>query len=273
MASQELSEHPTTKKPLWQAAMHLAKKLKPNFTHPYLNDSDWKTFDIACGPPLDLKWGSSIGDDFLRLVELEKMQQIASQCEFDSEDWPEIDSEPEPYEQFSYAGSVAEHFDGYIKSVYLNKPLAEKLKWKFRTLLEGEEHLLRYTPGDAKWMIDQLASVKNSDLPHMSCILREAHKLKEDTLMFSEVWAVIILAILFLQNNSNSEYEVVPVTVLTLSGMTFRIVQGFVDCKEWRVKIRKSSVMAIGYEKEDFQSRAMLWLRWLLAEPILPGKH
>lgn len=57
-----------------------------------------------------------------------------------------------------------------------------------------------------------MLAVRDGHSPHMNCTLLEAEALKEDTLMFSEVWSILILTVFSLRHPQNKKYEVVPVS-------------------------------------------------------------
>ncbi|KAI0429811.1 hypothetical protein F5Y09DRAFT_309440 [Xylaria sp. FL1042] len=272
MSSQQVSQPPApvTQKPVVQTALQLLTQLKPHITNPYLDPGNWNKFHITCGVPLDLKWESSNGGDFLRLVTYEKMQQIASQYGFNSM----RNLSPDPDHPFHNSSLVSSHLDGHIFSVYQNKFLSSQSRWYFRQPSDWENKSLRYLlPSEEKWMVEYISGVKDSNLPHINCTVVQVDKLQDDKLMFSEVWSILMLTLLFFHRFPESKCEVVPVTVVTISGTTFRIVQGFADGKKTNVKIRKSSVVSIGAEEENVKNQMMLILRWLLAEPIWPSKH
>ncbi len=77
---------------------------------------------------------------------------------------------------------------------------------------DWEAPKLRYFPSDEKWQVEYILGVRDGDLPHINCTLLEAEELKENTLMFSEVWSILMLTLLFLRHPQNEKYEVVPVS-------------------------------------------------------------
>lgn len=71
---------------------------------------------------------------------------------------------------------------------------------------------IRYFPNGEKWQVEYILAVRDGRLPHVNCTLVETEALREDTLMFSEVWSVLMLTLLFLRHPQNEKFEVVPVS-------------------------------------------------------------
>ncbi|KAI3327452.1 hypothetical protein F4824DRAFT_498982 [Ustulina deusta] len=270
MHSHQMSQPltPVTQKPVVQVGLHILKQLRPYIAQAHIDSGNWNKFRITCGQ-LDLSWKSENGGGFLRLITSEKMQQLANQYGFDRMK----DLHPDPRHPFHNSVAVAHHLNRHLFSVYQNDFLANRSKWNFRDPDDWEAPKLRYFPSDEKWQVEYILGVRDGGLPHINCTLLEAEELKENTLMFSEVWSILMLTLLFLRHPQNEKYEVVPVTVVTISGTTFRVVQGFIDGKAGSVRIHKSGVMPLGPDKKSVEERMMLIVRWVLAEPVWPSKH
>ncbi|KAH8156347.1 hypothetical protein CIB48_g11896 [Xylaria polymorpha] len=276
MHSHQLSQPriPVTQKPIVQLSLHILKQLRPCIAQARIDSGNWDKFHITCGQ-LDLSWESQNGGGFLRLITSEEMQQLASQYGFDRMEDLYLD----PRHPFHNSQLVAHHLNWHFFSVYQNEFLSRRSKWSFRRPDELEATKLQYFPADGKWQVEYILGVRDGHFPHINCTLIEAEELEEDTLMFSEVWSILMLTLLFFRHPQNEKYEVVPITVATISGSTFRIVQGFVDGEAGSVRIRKSGVVTIGAgeetistDKETVKKQMMLIMRWLLAEPVWPSK-
>ncbi|KAI0965851.1 hypothetical protein F4678DRAFT_451435 [Xylaria arbuscula] len=261
---------PVLQKPIVQVALDILTRLKPFASQPHIGPDNWNKFRITCGQ-LDLSWKSEYGGSYLRLITSETMQQLANQYEFDriGDLRP---GGPDPSHPFSNSEKVASHLNEYLFSVHQNASLSDRSRWNFQDPDDWEAPKLRYFPNDPMWQVEYILSAKIDHMPHVNCTLIEAGKLNDNTLMFSEVWSILMLTLVFLRHPQNVKYELVPVTIVTISGMTFRIVQAIVDGKTNSVKIKKSSIMPLGPDKKTVKERMMLIVRWLLAEPFLP-KH
>ncbi|KAI0467624.1 hypothetical protein F4859DRAFT_493026 [Xylaria cf. heliscus] len=261
------SHTPAPQKAEVQFALRVLEELKPLRVQPYIDPGDWKKFGITCGQ-LGLGWESENGGDFLRLITSEKMQQLASQYEFDLVDDMNTDSDHPFHNSCLVASHLNEYLFSYCKPYYLT----EGLNWNSRCPDGWEASQLRYMPDEEQWMVEYILSVRGSDLPHVNGTLIEADDLKEDKLMFSEVWCILVLTHLFFRNPGNEKYNVVPVTVVTISGTTFRLVQAFIDGEAGVIRINKSNIVPIGLDKKTAREKMMLIVRWLLAEPVWPSK-
>ncbi|KAI1295918.1 hypothetical protein F5Y03DRAFT_399084 [Xylaria venustula] len=270
MYTQQLPQPPAPvlQKPIVRLALKILTQLKPLAAQPHIAPENWNKFRITCNE-LDLSWKSEYGGSFLRLITHEKMQQFATQYGFDHiQDLRP--GGPDPRHPFSNSDKVASNLNDYLFSVNQDDFPSGRSRWKFHRPDDSEASQLRYFPNDEMWQVDYILTVKDGRMPHVNCTLIEAGKLKEDTLMFSEVWSILMLTLNFFRQAQNVKHELVPVTIVTISGMTFRIVQGCIDGKTNSVKIKKSSIVPLGPDKKTVKERMMLIVRWLLAEPVLP---
>ncbi|KAI1748293.1 hypothetical protein F4782DRAFT_517962 [Xylaria castorea] len=270
MHSHQMSEPltPVLQKPIVQVTLQILRQLRPHVAQAHIDSGKWNNFRITCGQ-LDLSWKSENGGGFLRLITSEKMQHLASQYGFNSL----RDLHTDPRHPFPNSCAVAQHLNRHLFAIYQDGFLAQQSKWDCRHPDDWEATKLRYFPGDEKWQVEYIMGVKDGRLPHVNCTLIEGEELKENTLMFSEVWSILMLTLNFLRHPQNEKYEVVPVTVITISATTFRVVQGFIDGKAGSVRIQKSGIVPIGPDKKTVKERIMLIVRWLLAEPVWPSKH
>ncbi|KAI1419383.1 hypothetical protein F5Y12DRAFT_793977 [Xylaria sp. FL1777] len=262
-------QNPLLQNPVVQMALHILTQLQPRLTQPYIDPGDWNKFRITCGQ-LDVSWKSEKGGAFLQLITPEKMQQIASQYEFDQL----RELRPDPSYPFNNSDVVATHLCHHFRCIYQDEYLICRSKWENRLPDDWEADKLRYfSPGEEFWQVKYVLSVRDGHLPHMGGVLLEVGQLKENTLLFSEVWSILMLTLLRYHTSGNEKIQVVPVTLVTISGTTFRIVQGFVDSKAGRVRIHKSGIMQVGPDKKTVKERMMLMVRWMLAEPVWPSKQ
>ncbi|KAF2965614.1 hypothetical protein GQX73_g7966 [Xylaria multiplex] len=259
---------PVLQKPIVQVALRILRQLRPHLAQPYIDAGNWNEFCITCGQ-LDLSWESENGGNSLRLITSEKMQQMASQYGFGR-----IDALiPDTHNIFNNSSVTAEYLNDHLFSVDETDFLINQSKWWCRNPDKWEVASLRYFPNQEYWQVEYMFGVKDGHLPHINCTLVEAGKLNEDNLMFSEVWSILMLTLLSLRIPPNDKHEVVPVTVVTFSGTTFRILQGLVDGEAGNVRINKSSIVPISMDKENATQQMMLIMRWLLAEPLGPSKQ
>ncbi|KAI0537291.1 hypothetical protein GGR58DRAFT_472482 [Xylaria digitata] len=253
-------------KPIIRLALDILTQLKPNIAQPYIDSRDWDKYCITCGQ-LDLSGEPENGGDFLRLIPSEEMQQIASQYGFDHLD----DLSTDPDHPFHNSDFVVDHLNDHLFSLYENDYLVNRSKWLSQGPDEWEARKLQYFPGEAKWQVDCILGVRDGHLPHMNCTLKESEKLCENKLLFSEVWSILMVTLVSLHYARNEKHNVVPVTVVTFSGTTFRLVQGFIDGEAGRVRINKSGIVTMNPDGGNVTQHMMLILRWLLAEPLGPS--
>ncbi|KAI0410439.1 hypothetical protein F5X98DRAFT_110344 [Xylaria grammica] len=260
---------PVLQKPVVRYCLDTLTQLRPHRAQAYIHPKDWSRFKISCGPLIDLSWKSQYGGAFLRLIPYGKMQEIAGRYGFDCV----RDLVTDPRHPFHNSAHVATYLGHYLFSLHQGKCLTEESTWGPRGLDDWERSRLEYLPDVEHWQVGCVLNVKNGHFPHTNCTLVERDKLNEDTLMFSEVWSILMLTLLLFCRPENEKHEVVPVTVITISGTTFRIVQGIVDAEGASVRIRKSRIVPLDLDKKTLKNQMMLLVSWLLADPVWPGKH
>ncbi|KAJ8128060.1 hypothetical protein O1611_g5574 [Lasiodiplodia mahajangana] len=255
---------PVMQKPIVQLSFQILHRLKHNRTQAHLDHASYKEYGIECGQ-LDL----SNGGDFLQLNTPEEMQQLASQYGFDNL----REMETDPTHPFSNSGFVSDHLYSHLHAFKEDTCLADQTKWDIGIPDDYETPNLLYIPTIAYWKVECLSIVKDSSMPHVNCVLADKSELDEKTLMTSEVWSLLMLTLLFFRKPQNQKYEIVPVTIVTISGTTYRIVQGFVDGKEGKVRMDKSEILTIGPDRKNVTERMTHMVRWILAEPVMPAKY
>ncbi|KAK5626023.1 hypothetical protein RRF57_001739 [Xylaria bambusicola] len=270
MPSHQTSQplEPVLQKPIVKIALKLLRQLRPNIAQLHIDSQNWTQLHITCSK-LDLSWKSENGGDFLRLKTPQQMQQIASQYGFDHVSDPSRD----PDHPFHDSRHMADHLNRHLFAISHDAYLVDCSRWICQHPDGLMARKLGYYPADCQWKVDYILDVKDASLPHTNCTLIEAGKLEENKLMFSEVWSILMLTLNCLRNPQKERYEVVPVTVVTISGPTFRIVQGYIDGKTGSVNIRKSGIVPIGSDKKTMKEQMMLLVRWLIAEPVWPSRH
>ncbi|KAI0517991.1 hypothetical protein F5B22DRAFT_87296 [Xylaria bambusicola] len=260
---------PMYPKPNNKAATSLILRLYPLIAWSHIDPKYWEQLQITCSK-LDLSWESENGGNFLRLMTHEQMRRIARQYAFDQIRDPSRDPRHPFHDSDHMASYLSRHLDATSDD---GKTLVEQLPWDCNPPDHVMLNKLRYFPAGCNWAVENILDVKGASLPHINCTLTEAGELDESTLMFSEVWCILWLTIHCHRDPQKAKFEVVPVTVATISGPTFRIVQGYVDGKTGIVNIRKSAIVPIGPDKNTMKEQMMLMVRWLIAEPVWPSRH
>ncbi|KAI1350542.1 hypothetical protein F5Y01DRAFT_285625 [Xylaria sp. FL0043] len=244
--------------------MGVLKTLRERKSNPYIDEDTWKALSISC-QVLDIDSPAASGGKYFQLVPAEYMQTLAREHRFHEE------TDLGPYgtsSKFATAFHVDSSLGTCISAVYNNKPLSERLGWKGRLPDEYERPKLWYYPkNNGIWQVEQILEPMSGLLPHISCTLVESHPHMEDSLLFSEVWCIIMLTLLALRLPKNEKHNIVPITMVSLCDRQYRILQSFVDGKECVINIWKSRIVHFNKEgqlQKDFTDI----LRWVLAKPI-----
>ncbi|KAI1422362.1 hypothetical protein F5Y12DRAFT_763195 [Xylaria sp. FL1777] len=244
--------------------MSILKALREVRTNPYIHQKDWGNLHISCSE-LDINSSTAHGNKYFNIVSAQQMQKFAQEHNFRRFK----DLGPLNYSQnYSTAHMLTSHVGEYFMTVHNDTFLSERLGWFDRRPDEYEKHKLRYYPkGDLSWQVELLLEPTNKSLPHVTCTLIDDHLHKEDSLLFSEVWCIVMLTLIALRLAKNEKHNVVPVTLVSFSHRQYRIVQGFMDGKKGIVNIWKSRIIhsdKMGKVQEEMKGI----LRWLLATPV-----
>ncbi|KAI1421870.1 hypothetical protein F5Y12DRAFT_765488 [Xylaria sp. FL1777] len=243
--------------------------------------NQWPELGISCGH-LEFDTGKvtpttaqpANGQSFLKLISPEWMHKLALSSNLHKNYGPGTLHE---YDNVNYqnAWRVANVIIRCLGSVYEDKCLLiNRTSWNDREPNDFELYKLHTLEEGVNWSIPWLLQPKDRSLSHVNCFLAQDQSLDEDTLVFSEVWGILMLTALIsrgMPEPAQHTTKIVPVTMVSGSARNFRIVQGWVDGDAGKIRINKSPVMSLGNAKPITDKK--VWngvlniLRWLLAEP------
>ncbi|KAI0435026.1 hypothetical protein F5Y09DRAFT_337119 [Xylaria sp. FL1042] len=239
----------------------------------------WPQLNISCDA-LDLMTGavhpstpgSANGWSFLKLMPPDDMQDLAALYNLRDVEGPGgLDTFS--HANFYNADDVAEVVNYCLWSLYNNKSLIQESPWDGYSPDDFEKpKLCSLNRDDIRWMVPWFMQPKGSKLPHVNCFLVQDHRLEEDSLLFSEVWCILILTLLISRRlPTDLNYPIVPVTLISTSSRDVRIVQGWVDGEAGKIRINKSAIEHMGegqtMEDQKVYDLVLVILRWLLAQP------
>ncbi|XXG99925.1 hypothetical protein Hte_006266 [Hypoxylon texense] len=128
--------------------------------------------------------------------------------------------------------------------------------------------MLRRQVGDVHWTLEAMLEHKDISNPHLIAVLSDKQPLKEDSISLSELMVIICMIMFRISGSAYEQYRVIPVTVLSCSGLPVRIVQGFIDPDAGKLIIRKTPIMTRTVEPKDCWDLHVNLLRWLTATPV-----
>ncbi|KAI5927225.1 hypothetical protein F4810DRAFT_706601 [Camillea tinctor] len=105
--------------------------------------------------------------------------------------------------------------------------------------------------------------------PHFMCFLANEHPLKGDQLLLSEIFCIIRMTLFNMKKGESHNYQIAPVTVVSVSGQHVRIVQGYGDSSKDCIVVRKSRIISL-HENDELNSEGFIRIAcWLLGDPCI----
>ncbi|KAI3340078.1 hypothetical protein F4824DRAFT_454008 [Ustulina deusta] len=244
--------------------LSMLKPLHDRRSSPYIEKEHWPNLRISC-QALDIDSSAAHGGEYFQLVPAQYMPAYAQQHNFHNVE------DLGPYRASSKFATASFWNDRLVSCLMApcnDTRLSDRLGWHGRLPDDFEKPKLWYYPkGDASFMTEFLLEPKDGSLPHFNCALTENHLHKEDSLLFSEVWCIVMLTLLALRLPKNEKHNIVPITIVSFCDWQYRIVQGYVDGKNRVIKVWKSRIVRFNQEGKIRKDLSDI-LRWLLAKPI-----
>ncbi|KAI0141197.1 hypothetical protein GGR57DRAFT_487533 [Xylariaceae sp. FL1272] len=260
--------------------MKVAGRLRKRFKDPYLDEDAMEKLGVSCQyMDFDPEPSAQDPDALLALMPAQKMQILAKEYHFSR--FHDLDYSDES--NMSATSRIANRLHSYLFSTPepdTLRPdfLIKQTIWDLRGLSDFEEPAAKVFRDDIKryWLPSFVLYDRNGTNPHLKTYLEESADLREDGLMPSELWTILVLACSAFNQPEWRNFEIIPVTVISGSGRSVRVVQGWADGKKKVVNIRKTRLVHFGdglaRDKDPAHVPKFLTLmRWLMAEPI-PGR-
>ncbi|KAI1287144.1 hypothetical protein F5Y03DRAFT_380567 [Xylaria venustula] len=256
------------KQPSIPFSMALLKTFKNDLDAywPYIGENAWEGLRIRC-QPLDINNPHAApGGKYFQLVPAQLMQTYAQEHEVYLTT-VDIDASCTCNQNFDTAYYFIDRLDSSFVAIHNHMHLSDRLGWESREPDTFEKHCLSYHPtGDTAFQSITILEPTGGSLPHIMCTLSDVHLHKEDSLLFSEVYSMLILTLLVLRQPKNENHLIVPITIVSASDWQYRIVQGYVDGKKGTLCISKSPIMHVNRDGQALADFEFI-MRWLLAKP------
>ncbi|KAM4054988.1 hypothetical protein HRG_005802 [Hirsutella rhossiliensis] len=192
-------------------------------------------------------------------------------------------------------GNGGEQFIEPIPAVTVNQWLNETKPWTIRRdfhvqpeFADNPQNSYRalnsLSRGEADWQVKcilrhnatphepHVLTVLDPDLdkPHTICFLADNALLRDDRLSSSEVITVVLLSVLLRAEPKHNprNHRISPVTIVSASNRSVRIVQGFADIETRAVEIRKSPIVHFDQGVWANWDQWVIVLGWLMGNPI-----
>ncbi|KAI2612749.1 uncharacterized protein GGS25DRAFT_476949 [Hypoxylon fragiforme] len=128
--------------------------------------------------------------------------------------------------------------------------------------------MLRRHVDDVHWTLEALFEHADGSRPHVICVLSDSQPLREDCVSLSELLLILSMVFVRITSPEYEQHRLVPVTILSCSGLPVRLVQGFIDPAAEKVVIRKTPIMTRTVRERDCWDLHVGLLRWLTATPV-----
>ncbi|KAI1130602.1 hypothetical protein F5Y10DRAFT_235193 [Nemania abortiva] len=264
----------TPHQPSYKCSVNGLGFLKKRLAKVYLDEDDLAALKIECSN-LDFDPTPCPPDAgaLLNPMPAQKMERLAREYELASLEG----TGPFENNSFNEASILNRRIDSYLRR--FQQPddvdclfLIDNSVYRKHGFSSVEAPLLgcfRYSLGRL-FQVQHVLEVRDRSSSHVTCFLSEDAPLRGDALMLSEVWTILAIASLYFHRLDSGKFKIIPVTVISVSGRQFRIVQGYADGETEIIHIRKTRIVDLGYgedpEKEHW-SEIMTLMRWVLAEP------
>ncbi|KAI0165340.1 hypothetical protein GGR52DRAFT_575428 [Hypoxylon sp. FL1284] len=209
----------------------------------YLEPADLAALKVKC---TDIEIGDGIPkDEGLKVLELKSLDEINDIAEANR--LIDMDNDKSSVNARTPAG----------------KTLMDLSPWKVvRRITENYVE-----PSKIHWQARFSLHVRDDSMPDVVCYLANEAPLVDDKLFLSELWCVLRLGARQLKRPEYSDHKIAPVTVVSASGRTIRIVQGYADGADC-IFLRKSGIVDVdGIEEQKNLEKMVKVACWLLGKP------
>ncbi|KAI0203429.1 hypothetical protein F4808DRAFT_458190 [Astrocystis sublimbata] len=213
----------------------------------------------------------------LKLMPEESMTKLARKFHFWSHDGTIASSDYDD-DPFTQACTFTEVLDIYLDSTLpsedITSPvLLDDFIWEVGEFPPDQSRIINYSnyEKNCHWNVDFALWVRDCSRPHIQYALSQSDSLEDGKVTLGEVWTLLTVTGCFFDRPEYARFDFIPVTIVSVSGMKARIVQGYADAKTRRITLRTIPVIDFGpgHERErTYWTKFQTLLRWLLAEPL-----
>ncbi|KAI1657074.1 hypothetical protein F4813DRAFT_396618 [Daldinia decipiens] len=142
--------------------------------------------------------------------------------------------------------------------------IIEGTKWKL--LIPEESHLLFRLSHHTPWNVENFIDQCDYEKPHMGCYLANNLPLKEIVPSISETQTILWVTGSRFMDEGYQNHKVVPVTFLSGSGSSVRVVGGYIDRKKLYIRLTPIVDFVEGEKKK--WNEFVQYLCWIVGDPI-----
>ncbi|KAI1819965.1 hypothetical protein F4861DRAFT_525044 [Xylaria intraflava] len=147
----------------------------------------------------------------------------------------------------------------------LDDGLLDRTGWGRRQMdFENGERLVIMS-SQYNWRAGLIFDKMDSVTPHVSPVLLDAAPIQDDTLSYPEVACILSCTLCRLRDRAYHCHRIIPVTVISLSGRSARIVHGYVDVQKDTLRVFKSPILQLG---NGDRSQMETLLSWCVGQTI-----
>ncbi|KAI1420217.1 hypothetical protein F5Y12DRAFT_139239 [Xylaria sp. FL1777] len=253
-------------KSIWQATRTFLRRVQDYNSGGYIHCNDFADVGITCST-LDLRSGkSSHGTVFIKPLSIEKLHSIFTEQQvFSTQHLSNILDGWNIYDALEVANLI-KHYMFFSNNMNYDGLIYEESTWQIREIdWKGGEELLHDDP-DGHWRAEFIFDQIDNNTPHVSPVLIDNLPLHEDSLSLAEMCCILLCTARRIRNRGYHCHRVIPVTVISLSGRSARVVHGYVDVSTNSLRIIKSPILELN--KENTNQKIELLVSWCLGQPI-----
>ncbi|KAI1642172.1 uncharacterized protein F4817DRAFT_353700 [Daldinia loculata] len=241
----------------------LCERLKPMLnTAVYLSQEQLKDLGVECaGLDLDTGKPTDKGPRFLQLASMSQMETLAEKANLIDMDVVQDSTENDW------------HTMRFISYFYLTlfrlvpeedhpdrQTILQKTPWSITNF----EYIGNSTAEGCHWVVGFALKVSDKSMPDVVCFLGNEEPLRDDEIYTSELWCISRFGGGELIKKEYRHHQTAPVTVVSVSGRSLRVVQGYTD---GRVVVRKSPIYELDSDDETNLSVLLKFAPWFLGHP------
>ncbi|KAI1655485.1 hypothetical protein F4813DRAFT_367163 [Daldinia decipiens] len=267
----------TTSLPSVTLLHRLCKRLKPMMTYTtYLSQQQLNDLGVKC-TELDFDTGipADEGPRFLQLAPLEHIETLAKEnnliekyivnTSFETDDnWHTMRaiSYFYTYDLFRFPSEM----DKY-------KYTANDQDMPYETVLDHSPWSISYEYCDSirmdgfHWGTYFALKLSDNSEPDMICFLGNTNPLDDEKIYIGELWCIARFSGSQLSQKEHRHNQTASVTVVSGSGRSLRVVQGYVNTNDESVVVRKSAIIELKGDDENNLKKLLQVCRWFLAQP------
>ncbi|KAI1466367.1 uncharacterized protein F4812DRAFT_465679 [Daldinia caldariorum] len=249
----------------------LCQRLKPMMTSTtYLSQQQLHDLGVKC-TELDFDTGipADGGPRFLQLASLEHIETLAK--ENNLIEHCSVNTSFDTYDSWHTMRAISYFYDYNLFALVpkTDKYTASDQDMPHETVLDHSpwKYSDHVTINGLRWGTYFALKLKDNSEPDMICFLGNINPLDDEKIYISELWCIARFSCNQLSKKEHRHNQTASVTLVSGSGRSLRVVQGYVDTNDQSVVLRKSAVIELRGDDENNFQKLLQVCRWFLAQP------